>query len=179
MTIEDKTGLTEVTFSLDNPVVAAQILLNSLEVLKDIAYELKYNQALKTLNYTEELYNEKKIEIDSLQLAIAELKDRNQSLSTNKANILLESTQNEFNIVYSTFLDLAKQIESAKLGVKESSASYIVLHPVTIPRGTSMISTFSVTLIFLLMGLVIGLFYLALRYYFLDLRNMYLEVYEN
>jgi hypothetical protein len=175
LTLDEKTGLTEVSVTLNNPVVAAQILQNSMFILKEMAYKLKYSQALKSLEYTKDLYNEKKLEIDSLQNIIAVMKDRNQAISNNKNNVFLEAAQNEFNIKYSTFIDLAGQVEKAKLSVKESSASYIIIHPVTIPTTSSLISKFSLTLFSLLLGFLIALFYISMKYYFLKLRDLFLS----
>lgn len=133
ISIEEKKGYIKLTAQMSEPFAAAQVAESALELLQRYITEFKLDKVQSNLEFIEERYEELKEEYELIQEQRAAYKDANQGISTSRARTTLEKLDNQYNLAYSVYSELATQLEQAKIQVKENTPVLTVINPVTMP----------------------------------------------
>jgi uncharacterized protein involved in exopolysaccharide biosynthesis len=86
-------------------------------------------------------------------------------------NSALAQTQNyrlqaNFDIVNNVFLDLAKQLESQTIKVKQDTPIFTVIKPVSVPTEKSVPDRMVFVLLWVILGLILSSFYVLSKHYY-------------
>ena len=106
--------------------------------------------------FIEERYEEKKAEYEKAQERLAAYRDRNKNVSSAVARTGEERLQGEFNIAYNVYNELAKQLEQARIQVKEDTPVLSVIKPVVVPVEKSKPNRPMILIIWIFLGGLIG-----------------------
>ena len=168
-----KEGFVQLSFTMPDPRLAAQMALFVENLLQKELIEFKSQNAKHQLNFTEERYNEKKGEFESIQNRLSNFRDRNQNISTAQANNQLSILEAEFNFAFNIYNELAKQLEQSKLQVSKDTPVFSIIEPVSIPTEKSAPKRLLILIKFSFLGFVLSLAYIFGLEYFLILKNLW------
>jgi len=135
---------------------AAQAALKARGLLQEKVTQLKIQKAKENLAFTQKLYDDKKVEFMAAQDKLAEFRDRNNDLWTEKARTEDDRLFSEYQIAFSVYSELAKQLENAKIRVKEDTPIFSVVEEPVVPLSQSKPKTARILLIWIFLGGVVG-----------------------
>lgn len=131
--VEEKKGYIALSAQMPEPYAAAQVAESALELLQKYITEFKVDKVQSNLEFIQERYDELKKEYEEIQEQRAAYKDANQGISTSRARTNLEKLDNQYNLAYSIYSEMATQLEQAKIQVKETTPILTVIDPVSMP----------------------------------------------
>lgn len=162
MELEEKKGYITIMAQMPEPYAAAQVAENALRLLQRYITEFKIDKVQNNLEFIQERYDELKKEYEQIQLIRARYKDSNQNTSTSRARTELEKLDNQYNLAYSMYSEMATQLEQAKIQVKETTPVLTVINPVAMPTRPSKPRPIWLLAGFTFLGLLIGCGYVLL-----------------
>ncbi|AGA80585.1 GNVR domain-containing protein [Echinicola vietnamensis] len=166
ISFNDKEGFVELSTVMPEPKAAAQLAKYAEQLLQQEVIAFKVKNAAEQLKFTEERYQEKKREFGNIQTKLAHFRDRNQNISSSVALNQLEKLEAEYNLAFSVYSELAKQLEQAKLQVSKDTPVFSVIDPITVPAEKSAPKRSMILVVFVVLGLVISLgIILGLEYF--------------
>lgn len=160
VTPNEKEGLVTLSFSMPEPLMAAQMAQFAQELLQKEVLAYKISNAREQLKFTEGRYEEKKAEFERIQTKLAYFRDRNQNIASAAAQNQLQSLEAEYNFAFNIYNELAKQLEQARLQVAKDTPIFSVIQPVYIPTEKSAPKRPLIILIFTILGFVLSLGYI-------------------
>lgn len=149
-----------------NPVISAQMLRNAQIILQEIITELKIRKAKEKMDFIEQRYQEAKNHFDQIQLKWAAYKDANREFVSSLPQTRKTQLETDYNLAYTTFLDLSKSLEAQKIQVKEDTPVFTIIQPVRLPTSKSNASMPKVLVIFGAIGFILGCFLVLLKMIF-------------
>lgn len=155
----DKEGFVTLSFLMPEPIMAAQMASFAQDLLQKDVIAFKISNAREQLKFTEERFEEKKVEFEKIQAKLANFRDRNQNIISASAVNQLQSLEAEYNFAFNIYTELAKQLEQAKLQVAKDTPIFSIIQPVTVPTEKSAPKRPLILIIFTILGFVIGMGY--------------------
>lgn len=137
---EKKTGITKISVTLQDPLVAATLVDTVLVKLQKYITNYKTTKAQEDCNYLEDLYKERQKEYYKAQEKYALYSDNNQGVIRQSVRIEQERLQNEQNLAFQVFSQVATQLQVARAKLQEEKPAFAVLEPASVPllpSGTS------------------------------------------
>ena len=138
--VDKKTGVTTVTVTMQDPLVAAIITDTVVVKLKEHITKYRVSKAEDDCKYWEQLNEQRKNEYYAKQKVYAEYVDANKNIILQSVRIELERLQNEMNLAYQVYSNVATQLQMAKAKVQEAKPVFAVVEPASVPlqpSGTS------------------------------------------
>lgn len=155
LAVDKKEGYLTLTVKGDEALQTAELCIKAQQLLQDEITRLRTEKAQAELDYIQARYDEVKEETEKYQEQLAMMTDRNQELKTTVAQIERNRLQNKYNTANSVYLELAKQLEQAKLAVKKDTPVFTVVQPVTLPTKSSN-SRVRTLVLWIFLGMFIG-----------------------
>ncbi len=90
-------------------------------------------------------------------ILLAIFQDRNQFVNTALAQTTLERLQSEKELAQGVYTELAKQLETQQIQVKEDTPVFAVLKPVSVPIEKSKPNRPLILIIWTFIGVIIGI----------------------
>ena len=134
---DDKEGIVELTFTMPEALMAAQMAKAAEELLQKELIAFKIQNAREQLKFTEEQFNKKRNDFLNKQKELALFRDRNQHISSAVAQNQLQSMEAEYNFAFNIYTEMAKQLEQARLQVSQDTPVFTIINPVSIPTEKS------------------------------------------
>lgn len=138
--VDKKTGVTSVSVTMQDPLVAALVTDTVLNKLKEYIIDYRISKAEEDCKYFEKLYEESKANYYRAQKEYAEYLDANKNLVLKSVQIEGERLQNEMNLAYSMYNQMAGQLQLGRTKVQEAKPMFAIVEPATVPllpSGTS------------------------------------------
>ena len=170
-----KDGFVTISFSMPEALPAAQMVKKIQELLQKMIINFKIQKTKDEFNFIEGRYKELKKDFEEKQKKLASFRDRNQGLSTSRSRSHLESLQSEYNLAYSIYSELAKQLETQKIKLKENTPVFTVIEPVSIPIDKSKPKRGLIILVCLFLGLFFGSIFVLGKKWFNDLKKIIIK----
>ena len=136
----DKSGMTKLSVTLQDPLVAATMADTVLVKLQAYITKYKTRKAQEDCKYWEQLYEERKKEYYEAQEKYAEYSDMNQGVIRQSVRIEQERLQNEQSLAFQVFSQVATQLQMSRAKLQEEKPAFAVLEPASVPlspTGTS------------------------------------------
>jgi uncharacterized protein involved in exopolysaccharide biosynthesis len=137
VTVDNKTGLTTIEVSMQNPVISAAVTDTVMNRLQEYITNYRTMKARHDLAYTEKLYEESRDKYYKAQQRYARYIDSNQNIILSSYRTESERLQNEMNLAYGVYNQTAQQLQAAKARVMEITPVYTVVQPATVPLRAS------------------------------------------
>jgi hypothetical protein len=150
---------------MQDPLAAAEMAKYTEELLQKEVIEYKIQNTREQLKFTEERFNEKKIEFEIAQNKLASSRDANQNINSAVAMNQLQKLEAEYNLAFSIYMELAKQLEQAKLQVSKDTPIFSAIEAVSIPTEKSAPKSLFVLLVFSFLGIFFSVVVIFLRNY--------------
>ena len=161
----EKDGYVSLYARMPEPKAAAQMAQKAQVLLQEAITAFKIQKAKDQLDFVTERYIEKKKESQVAQKKLAEFRDRNKNVSTATAQTELERLTAEYNLVYGVYSELAKQMETQKIKVKEDTPVFTVIEPVTIPLYRSQPQRAKLLILYTMIGIIISMAFILGKCY--------------
>ena len=155
LAVDKKEGFVTLSVNGSEPVQTAELALKAQQLLQDEVTRFRIEKSESELEYVEARYLEAKQESDRYQSMLAAVTDRTQNIATTSARVERDRIQSKYNVANSIYLEMAKQLEQAKMQVKKDTPSFSIIQPVTMPMKPSN-SRAKTLVIWTFLGIVLG-----------------------
>lgn len=130
---DKKSGMTKISVTLQDPLVAATLVDTVLTQLQKYITNYKTSKAQEDCRYWEQLYDERQKEYYQAQETYATYADANQGVILQSVRIEQERLQNEVNLAYQVFSQVATQLQMARAKLQEEKPAFAILEPASVP----------------------------------------------
>jgi hypothetical protein len=151
-----KEGIITLTAKMPEARAAAQLGQRAQELLQQYITEFKIKKAKTNLDFIQQRYDETAQKFEAERQKLAAFRDRNKNISLATAKTEEEGLTNMYNLIYGTYSDLAKQLEQAKIQVKQDTPVFTVIEPISVPTKKSKPNRPMILFIWVFLGGVIG-----------------------
>lgn len=145
--IDKKTGITTLSVTLQDPKVTAMVADSVVAKLQQYIINYRIAKAKEDCAYLEQLYKERQQEYYDAQQRYARYVDANKSLVLQSVRTEQERLQNDMNLAYQVYSQVAQQLQVARAKIQEEKPVFAVVEPATIPLLPSGISRKSIMLV--------------------------------
>ena len=133
LSADKKTGVITLNVMMQDALISAMLADTVTQRLQGYITDYRTNKARHDLEYTEMLYNEAKQNYYDAQQRYARYTDGNQNVVLRSYKTEEERLQNEMNLAYSLYNQMAQQLQMSKAKVLETTPVYTVVTPSTVP----------------------------------------------
>lgn len=156
LTVDAKQGYLALQASFPEALLSAQVADQARELLQKYITHYKIEKVSDKLAFIEGRYTEKKKEFEKAQARLASFRDQNKNVTSAVARTEEERLQSEYSIAMNVYNELAKQLEQAKIQVKEETPVFSVLEPAMVPAEKSKPKRPMILAIWLFLGGIAG-----------------------
>lgn len=133
VSVDKKTGVTTLSVTMQDPLISASLTDTVMRCLQNYITDYRTNKARHDLAFTEKLYKEAKDNYTVAQAKYASFVDANQNIILLSYRAEQERLQNEMNLAYNVYTQVAQQLQMAKAKVQEITPVYTVVQPASVP----------------------------------------------
>ncbi len=133
VTYDKKTGKTLISLEMQDPLVAAQVMEAITEHLKTYMSEYRTSKARQDVENLSIICAERKAEYYMAQQTYAKFVDTNKNIVLQSAQAERERLQQEMNLAYQVYSQVATQLESARIEEQQAKPVFVVINPVSVP----------------------------------------------
>lgn len=171
LNMNKKEGYMTLTTILGEPLLTAQVAKKAQELLQEKITAYKTQRAIEQLHFFEKRCDEKKIEYLRAQSQLAGFKDRNLFVTSAVSNSEETRLLAEYNLAFSVYSELAKQLENAKIKVKRVTPVYVIIKPIVVPLEPFAPRKGIILSVFMVFGGFIGAVYVFAKNYLAFLKH--------
>lgn len=135
--IDKKTGITTLSVTLQDPKVSAMVADSVVNKLQQYIINYRIAKAKEDCAYLEQLYKERQQEYYDTQQRYARYVDANKSLVLQSVRTEQERLQNDMNLAYQVYSQVAQQLQVARAKIQEEKPVFAIVEPATIPLQAS------------------------------------------
>jgi uncharacterized protein involved in exopolysaccharide biosynthesis len=174
--VDAKQGVLTLKASFREALLAAQVADQTRELLQKYITRFKVEKATDQLTFIEGRFQEKKKEFEKAQERLARYRDQNRNISGAMAGTEVERLQGEYSIALNVYNELAKQLEQAKIKVKEETPVFSVIEPAVVPNEKSKPKKAIIVFIWLFLGGIVGVGKVLGKEYLKDIKADWNEI---
>ena len=160
MEVNDKDGYISLSTTMPEARAAAEFTEKAQELLEQYVIDFKIEKSSSELDFIKNRYQEKEQEFQKIQQKLAVYTDRNQNVNSARAKMELMLLQSEYDLAYGVYSELAKQLETQELKVKEDTPIFTILEPVFVPLEKTGPKRSLILIIYTFLGFVLSIGYL-------------------
>lgn len=135
--IDKKTGITILSVTLQDPKISAMVTDSVVAKLQQYIINYRIAKAKEDCTYLEQLYKERQQEYYDAQQRYARYVDANKSLVLQSVRTEQERLQNDMNLAFQVYGQVAQQLQVARAKIQEEKPVFAVIEPATIPLQAS------------------------------------------
>lgn len=135
--IDKKTGITTLSVTLQDPKVSAMVADSVVNMLQQYIINYRIAKAKEDCAYLEQLYKERQQEYYNAQQRYARYVDANKSLVLQSVRTEQERLQNDMNLAFQVYSQVAQQLQVARAKIQEEKPVFAVVEPATVPLKAS------------------------------------------
>lgn len=138
--VDKKTAITTLTVTLQDPKVVATVADSVVSKLQQYITAYRTTKAKEDCKYLEILYKERQQEYYEAQQRYANYVDANSNVVYQSIIAERERLQNDMNLAYQVYSQVAQQLQVARAKVQEEKPIFAVVEPAVVPlkpSGTS------------------------------------------
>lgn len=154
LTVNEKEGILVLTANMPEAMASTQVVEAARLLLQKYIINLKIDKVKKNLEFVEGRYNDAKRDYISKQRQLASFRDANRNVVLASAGITQERLANDLSIAYNVYAELAKQMEQAKIKVKDETPVVSVIKPAFIPNEKSKPNRPLIMIFFIFLGFI-------------------------
>ena len=133
VSVDKKTGKTQLSLEMQDPLVAYTVLNAVMENLKDYMSEYRTSKSRQDVENLSKICEERKQEYYAAQKAYALYTDSNKNIVQNSSKAEGQRLQQEMNLAYQVYSQVATQLEGARIKVQQDKPVFAVLKPASVP----------------------------------------------
>lgn len=134
---DKKTGIITLTVTLQDPKVTATMADTVVSKLQQYIIAYRTRKAKEDCEYLEKLYKERQQEYYDAQRHYAHYVDANSNMVFQSIMAERERLQNDMNLAYQVYSQVAQQLQVARAKVQEEKPVFAVVEPAVVPLQPS------------------------------------------
>ena len=146
--VDKKSGKTKITAEMQDPLVAAILVEAVMQNIKTYMSDYRTSKIRQDIENLTIIYEQRKQDYYDAQQAYAQYADANKNVVLQRAQAERERLQQEMNLAYTVYSQVATQLEAARIKEQEAKPVFAVLEPVTVPIRKSAPSKAKILVIF-------------------------------
>ena len=131
--VDKKSFKTQMSLELQDPVVVATVMEAITENLKDYMSDYRTSKARQDVENLEVICEQRKDDYYKAQQVYANYIDSNKNVSLQSAQVERERLQQEMNLAYQVYSQVATNLEGARIQAEQAKPVFVVIDPVTVP----------------------------------------------
>lgn len=131
--VDKKTMLITITVTDQNPLICATIADSVKTRLQNFITDYRTSKVRVDLKYNEKLYAETKARYDKARKLYADFADSNQDVILESVRQRQSELENEMQLQYNAYQQVAVQLLAAKAKVQEETPAFTTLQSATVP----------------------------------------------
>lgn len=169
---DKKSGITTLTVTLQDPKVAATMADTVVSKLQQYISAYRTSKAKEDCQYLEMLYKERQQEYYAAQQRYARYVDANSNMVFQSTMAERERLQNDMNLAYQVYSQVAQQLQVARAKVQEEKPVFAVVEPAVVPLNPSGTSRKMIVVVFIFLAVALtGAWMLLGKKYWLQLKE--------
>lgn len=153
--VEKKEGYLTLTVKGSEPIQTAELATKAQALLQREVTRFRTEKAQSELDYIQGRYDEIKKECEDYQYQLATVSDRTKNMTSSRSQLERDRIQSKYNTTNAVYMEMAKQLEQAKMTVKKDTPVFTVVKPVTVPTKPSN-SRAKKLAVWMFLGLLVG-----------------------
>lgn len=133
VSIDKKTGITNVSVIFQEPIVTAVMADTIVHKLQEYIIDYRTSKSKEDCVYWEKIFKERKAEYYAAQKKYADYVDTHDNLILQGVRTEQERLQNDMNLAYQVYTQVANQLQVAKAKVQEEKPVFAVVEPAVVP----------------------------------------------
>lgn len=130
---DKKTGLTTIEITSQSAKISAFLADTITLYLQEYIIAERTRKAKIDLENTIKLYDQSKIAYDTTQRKLATFLDRNKNITSARYEINQKKLENEANLAYSVYSQMAQQVQINKVKVQDDTPVFAIIQPAIEP----------------------------------------------
>lgn len=135
--VDKKTDIISITVTAQDPMVAAQLADTVHKALQVFITDYRTTKARQDLEYMEKLFDEARTEYEQARLRYTSYADSNSDLVLESYKAKQEDLENNMQLRYNIYSQMAQRVELAKAKVQEETPAFSVIQSATVPLKKS------------------------------------------
>ena len=169
--VNEEGGYISVVCNLPDRIAAAELTEKAKNILQASVIKLRIKKAKEKLKFLEARAEEKKLEYDQAQFALAQYRDANKNVSTEIAKTQLQRLESNYNLIFSLYSEFLQQIETQRIQVKSDTPIFTVIEKTSIPIKPVGKSAIFIIAIFIFIGFIFSIGTVLIKPIFLNLKR--------
>lgn len=166
-----RNGLVTIGYSFPEPMAAAIITGKVYATLEEYIGRFRSEKVTDNLTFVDQSYQTAKKDFFEAQYKLAAFQDANRGLTTATARSTQARLQNEYDIAFTLYRELATQLEQAKISVKENQTILTLVNPTVVPNSKSAPRRGVIITGSFIIGIVISSLWILLLPFFKSIRK--------
>ena len=133
VSVDKKTGKTQLSLEMQDPLVAYTVMTAVLDNLKNYMSEYRTSKSRQDVANLSKICEERKLEYYAAQQAYAQYTDSNKNIVQNSSKAEGQRLQQEMNLAYQVYSQVATQLEGARVKVQQDKPVFAILKPAVVP----------------------------------------------
>ncbi len=130
-------GLITIAASGEDPIVASQLVATVAEKLRLRVQEVYTYKTRQNLEFVENQFEQARSELQRVDAALAEFRDRNQALTSSRVQLEEQRLQREVTFKSQLYTELQAQLTQARIELQKSEPVITTIEAPSPPRGPS------------------------------------------
>lgn len=135
--VDKKTAITTLSVTLQDPKVVAIVADSVVSKLQQYITTYRISKSKEDCKYLETLYKERQQEYYAAQQRYAHYVDANSNVVFQSTLAERERLQNDMNLAYQVYTQVAQQLQMARAKVQEEKPVFAVVEPAIVPLNPS------------------------------------------
>ena len=131
--VDKKTGKTQMELTMQDPLVVATVMEAVTENLKEYMSDYRTSKARQDVENLQVIAELRKADYYKAQQAYADYIDSNKNVIRQSAQAERERLQQEMNLAYQVYSQVATQLEGARIQAEQAKPVFAIINPVTVP----------------------------------------------
>lgn len=153
--VDKKTNVITITVTDQDPLVAALVADSVKEHLQIAITEYRTKKARVDLNYMQKLFDEAHLQYDKARVRYASYADANMDVSLQTYKSKEEDLENEMQLKYNIYQQVAEQLQLARAKVQERTPAFTVIQSANVPTKHSSRSKLLSMVLWMFLGFVV------------------------
>lgn len=133
VSVDKKTGKTSMSLEMQDPRVVATVMNAVVGNLKTYMSDYRTSKSRQDVENLSKICEERKADYYKAQQAYAKFVDANKSVILLSAQAERERLQQEMNLAYQVYSQVATQLEGARIQEQQAKPVFVIINPVTLP----------------------------------------------
>lgn len=172
LNINDKVGYLTLVAKFHQAELSAQVAQIAQKLLQKYITEFKIEKANAQYEFIEERYLETQRGFETAQSKLANYRDANKNITSAIARTEEEKLENEYQLAFEVYSELAKQLEQGRIKIKEDTPVFSVIEEVVVPVEKTKPKRSLTVIISIIFGVIIGMSLIFLKIYYLSIKKL-------